>query len=127
MCSHSVYNYSHAVLINHSREFTYEAIPISFNTRSLICNGSSCFLSYWEGNYLMRNISRHIGTLTVLKRLPSSLNGNPRYLMDIAGVTCCTAVDSSYGYCVTNFDGKQVEATIGSHYNTATLNSLKGV
>ena len=75
----------------------------------------------------MKHISRHIGTLTVLKRLPSSLNGNPRYLMDIAGVTCCTAVDSSYGYAVTNFDGKQVEATIGSHYNTATLNSLKGV
>ena len=47
--------------------------------------------------------------------------------MDIAGVTCCTAVDSSYGYAVTNFDGKQVEATIGTHYNTATLNTLKGV
>lgn len=75
----------------------------------------------------MRNISRHIGTLTVLKRLPSSVNGNPRYLMDINGVTCCTAVDSSYGYAVTNFDGKQVEATIGTHYNAATLNSLKGV
>ena len=75
----------------------------------------------------MKNLSRHIGTLEVIQRLPSSYFGNPRYLLRIDGVTCKTAVDSSYGYSVTNFDGKEVEATIGSHYGSATLNTLKGL
>lgn len=74
----------------------------------------------------MRNISRHTGTLEVIQRLPSSTNGNPRYLLRIAGFICKTAVDSSLGYCVTNFDGKQVTATIGTHYGSATLDALKG-
>jgi len=52
---------------------------------------------------------------------------NPRYLLRVDGWTCKTSVDSSYGYSVTNFDGKQVQATIGTHYGTATLNSLKGL
>jgi hypothetical protein len=75
----------------------------------------------------MKNLSTHTGTLEVIKRLPSSYFGNPRYLLSINGVTCKTAVDSSYGYAVTNFDGKQVQATIGSHYGTTTLNTLKGI
>ena len=75
----------------------------------------------------MKNLSRHIGILSIIQRLPSSVNGNPRYLLSVNGATCRTAVDSSYGYSVTNFDGKQVEATIGTHYGSATLNSLKGV
>jgi hypothetical protein len=75
----------------------------------------------------MKNVSRHQGKLEVLKRLPSSLNGNPRYLIRVDGFTCKTAVDSGYGYCVTNFDGKEVIAYIGTHYGTATLDSLKGL
>lgn len=75
----------------------------------------------------MRNISRHIGELKVLMRLPSSYFGNPRYLISINGVACKTAVDSSYGYSVTNWEGKQVEATIGTHYGFATLDTLKGI
>ena len=75
----------------------------------------------------MKNISCHIGTLSIIQRLPSSVNGNPRYLLSVNGVICKTSVDSSYGYSDTNFDGKQVEATIGTHYGSATLKSLKGV
>lgn len=75
----------------------------------------------------MKNLSRHIGTLEIIRRLPSSYLGNPRYLLSVNGVTCKTNVDSSYGYSVTNFDGKQVEATIGTHYGSAHLNSLKGI
>lgn len=75
----------------------------------------------------MKNVTLHNGKLEVLARLPSSYFGNPRYLIRIDGFTCKTAVDSSYGYSVTNFDGKQVEATIGTHYGAATLNTLKGV
>ena len=75
----------------------------------------------------MRNITLHTGTLKVLKRLDSSINGNPRYYISIDGFSCSTAVDSSYGYSVTNYDNKQVTATIGTHYGKATLNTLKGV
>ena len=73
----------------------------------------------------MNNISRHVGKLEVVKRLPSSINGNPRYLLRVAGFTCKTAVDSSLGYCVTNYDGKLVTATIGTHYGSATLDSVQ--
>jgi hypothetical protein len=75
---------------------------------------------------IMKNITQHTGTLEVLSRLPSSINGNPRYLLRVDGHTCKTPVDSMYGYSVTNFDGKQVQASIGTHYGSATLNSLKG-
>jgi hypothetical protein len=74
----------------------------------------------------MRNVTRHTGKLEIIKRLPSSFNGNPRYLLRIDGFTCKTSVDSMQAYCVTNYDNKQVIATIGTHYGTATLDSLKG-
>lgn len=75
----------------------------------------------------MKNISRHQGKLEIIQRLPNSLNGNPRYLIRIDGFTCKTSVDSMHGYSVPNFDGKEVIATIGTHYGTQTLDSLKGV
>jgi hypothetical protein len=75
----------------------------------------------------MKNVTRHQGILKVIERLPSSFYGNPRYLISIDGFTCKTPVDSSYGYSVTNHDGKEVIAYIGTHYNTATLDTLKGV
>jgi hypothetical protein len=73
----------------------------------------------------MKNISRHVGTLEVLERLPNSTNGNPRYLLNVAGFTCRTPVDSMLGYMISNFNNKTVEATIGSHYGVATLDSIK--
>ena len=72
----------------------------------------------------MKNITQHIGKLEIIERLPSSKYGNPRYLLKIDGFTCRTAVDSSYGYEVTNYDGQKVLATIGTHYGVATLNTL---
>ena len=75
----------------------------------------------------MKNVSRHVGTLEVLTRLPSSYFGNPRYLIRVAGVTCKTAVDSGYGYAITNYEGREVIAYIGTHYGAATLDSLKKV
>lgn len=73
----------------------------------------------------MRNVTRHFGKLEIVKRLPSSTNGNPRYLLKVDGWTCRTPVDSSLGYSITNFAGKHVEATIGTHYGVATLDSVK--
>ena len=75
----------------------------------------------------MKNITRHTGTLEIVERCKSSLNGNPRFLLRVDGVTCRTAADSALGYSVQNYDGAQVVATIGTHYGTTTLHTLKGV
>ena len=72
----------------------------------------------------MKNVTRHTGTLRILERLPNSYYGNPRYLLTIDGITCRTKPDSSYGYQVTNHDGKTVTATIGTYYGKATLAGL---
>lgn len=75
----------------------------------------------------MKNITAHKGTLTIIKRLPSSYFGNPRFLISVDGFKCKTQVDSMLGYSVQNYDGKEVEATIGTHYGTATLDTLKAI
>lgn len=75
----------------------------------------------------MKNIRQHTGIVEIIQRLPSSSNGNPRYLLKVDGRTCRTSPDSSLGYSVTNYEGKTVTATIGEHYGYATLNSIKEV
>ena len=71
----------------------------------------------------MKNVTRHVGILEIIGRLPSSKNGNPRYLLRVDGWTCRTAVDSVMGYSIANYEGKKVEVTIGTHRGVATLNS----
>jgi len=80
----------------------------------------------------MKNISRHCGTLNIVKRLKNSPSGNPRFSLFIAdesgnGVSCVTKVDSAYSYNIKNLEGKRVVATIGTHYGQATLNSITEV
>ena len=85
----------------------------------------------------MENIQTITGKLTNLKRLPSSRNGNPRFQATIEitekikgqnyEITFKTSDDSSHGYSIQNFEGLQVIATIGWHYNVLTLNSIKKV
>lgn len=72
----------------------------------------------------MQNVTRHVGYLTVTRRLPSSANGNPRWLLKVDGWSCRTPVDSFLGYEVQRLDGKVVEATIGTHYGVATLDHV---
>ncbi len=72
----------------------------------------------------MRNITSHKGTLNIIKRLDNSHYGNPRYLLSIDGFTCRTMVDSSHAYEITNYDGREVIATIGTHYKQATLHTI---
>jgi len=72
----------------------------------------------------MKNITSHTGTVTGIKRLDSSKYGNPRYQFVVDGYTIKTAVDSSHGYSITNYENKMVDVTIGSHYGTLTLNSI---
>lgn len=75
----------------------------------------------------MKNLTQHVGTLVILKRENNSIMGNPRYMLLIDGFKCYTSTDSMLGYSVTNYDGKQVMATIGTHYGKPTLNTLRSV
>jgi len=75
----------------------------------------------------MKNITHHTGKLTVVKRLPTSANGNPRYLLNVDGYLVATAPDASIAYEVTNFDGKEVTAEIGTYYNQATLHRVEAL
>jgi hypothetical protein len=72
----------------------------------------------------MKNATHHTGTLTVVTRLKSSLNGNPRYLVMLDGYIASTKVDAMLGYGITNFDGKEVKAVIGTHYGTITIEKV---
>ena len=75
----------------------------------------------------MKNITRHTGIIENITRLKSSLNGNPRYEFDIDGYTICTPVDSSYGYSITNYNGKKATVTAGTHYGRLTLHRIEKV
>ena len=73
----------------------------------------------------MKSISSVTGKLTVLNRLPSSHFGNPRYEVLIDNQTVATMVDASLGYGITNFDGKEVAAVIGTHYGRRSVQSVE--
>lgn len=73
----------------------------------------------------MRNIKTYKGKFEIVKRLPSSVNGNPRFLVKIGNSFCRTGVDCSLGYSVQKYDGKQVIAEIGKHYGVSILNSIE--
>ncbi len=75
----------------------------------------------------MKNISIHTGILNVIKREQTSVNGNPRYCIFIDGVTCYTAPDSTLGYSITNYDGKNVSCEIGTYYGKPTIQNVKGL
>ena len=73
----------------------------------------------------MKNITRHNGKLEIIQRLPRSLNGNPRHLLRVDGWTCRTAPDSSLAYSITNFEGKNVIAEIGTYRGNPTIFDVK--
>lgn len=76
----------------------------------------------------MKNVTRHTGILQVIERDKNNgANGNPRYAVLLDGYVCRTAVDSALGYSITNYDGKKVSAEIGTHYNTVTIQNVRGV
>ena len=75
----------------------------------------------------MNNITRHTGKLEILKRLPSSINGNPRFLVSIDNWSAKTIIDSSEGYSITNYEGKLVNAEIGTHYGSAHIQNITAI
>lgn len=73
----------------------------------------------------MKNITQHTGTLEMIKRLPQSENGNPRYLVRLDGFECRTAPDDSLGYSLPNHFDKEITAHIGTHYGKPTICNVR--
>lgn len=65
------------------------------------------------------------GKLNVIERLPSSLNGNPRYLVEINGTGYRTKPDTSLGYSITNYEGKSVEAKVKIYRGKWAIESIE--
>jgi len=82
----------------------------------------------------MKNISRHTGKIRLIERLDNSGYGNPQFILGVIddqrrglGWTFRTPKDSMLGYEIQNYIDKDIEVTvtIGSHYNSCTLNSIE--
>jgi len=78
----------------------------------------------------MKNITRHTGKLEILKRLPNSYLGNPKFKCAIVdengnGFSFVTPTNSMFGYSIQNYENKKVIAELGTFRNICTLNSIK--
>ena len=61
--------------------------------------------------FLMRD-KQVYGILNVIKKMPLSKMGNPKYRVEINNEIFETRTNASIGYSVTNFDNKKVIATV---------------
>lgn len=75
----------------------------------------------------MKNVNQYTGKLEIIDRLNNSRNGNPRFMLKVGDVVCYTAVDSALGYSVSNYEGKEVTASIGLHYGKSTIQSISAI
>ena len=73
----------------------------------------------------MKNVTRHIGTFHVIRKERSSKNGNPRFLLFVAGFSCYTKPNSDLAYNIRRYDGKAVEAVLGTYRGRCTLLTVR--
>jgi len=82
----------------------------------------------------MKNITKHKGKIRLIERLENSKYGNPQFILGVIddpirglGWTFKTPKDSMLGYEIQNYIDKDIEVTVtlGTHYNTCTLNSIE--
>ena len=66
------------------------------------------------------------GTITDLKRLNSSVNGNPRFTLVIDGMILCTKSDYSYCYNIENLYNKQC-TVIAKCYDTKSSTRIESI
>jgi hypothetical protein len=72
----------------------------------------------------MKDLREVTGKLKLVKRLNSSYFGNPRYLVEINEVLYSTTPDASLSYGISNHWDKIVTATVGTHYNVSSIQSI---
>jgi hypothetical protein len=80
----------------------------------------------------MKNITKHTGTLELIKRMKNSRDGNPQFMLAIIehpeqglGWRFRTPANSMLAYKAENFIGKKVDVTIGTFRGCATLDSIR--
>lgn len=73
----------------------------------------------------MKNVQEYTGTLYIIDKMKNSINGNPRYMVLVGDTVAYTTVDSGIAYSIGNYDGKRVQASIGSHYKTTSIADVK--
>ena len=82
----------------------------------------------------MKNITQHTGKIKLIERLKNSYVGNPQYILAIMDSpnkdlrwTFRTPKNSMLGYEVGSYIDKDIDVTvtIGTHYRSTTLNSIR--
>ena len=73
----------------------------------------------------MKNITSHTGTLTLVKRMKNSLNGNPQFLLECDGYRFRTEANSMIAYKISNYFDQVVNITIGTHRGCLTLDTIR--
>ena len=79
----------------------------------------------------MKNVTSHTGILEIVKRMDNSVNGNPRFELEIKTApyavieTFRTRNDDMINYMLEGWLGQPVEVEIGTHYGKPTCNWLK--
>lgn len=83
----------------------------------------------------MKNTTTAYGTFEIIKRLPNTRNGNPRYLCSIideagTGYTFKTIPNDMQSYIIQKYDGKRCKVALGQYrdslhgYNIVLLDAL---
>ncbi len=72
----------------------------------------------------MKNTKTINGKLNIINRLNGSINGNPRFLVEIDNQYFKTTPDAMLAYAIENHDGKHVRAVVGRHYGQASVESI---
>ena len=78
----------------------------------------------------MKNITRHTGTLRLVKCMKNSRDGNPQFMLFIDesgnghGWKFRTPANSMMAYGIESYLDKTVTVTVGTHYGCATLDGI---
>jgi len=75
---------------------------------------------------MARKLLETKGKITNLNRLNNSINGNPRFTLEIGNSILCTKSDYSYCYNVENLYNKQCEVII-KYYDTGISTRIESI
>ncbi|MBP47658.1 MAG: hypothetical protein CMH53_06950, partial [Myxococcales bacterium] len=69
-------------------------------------------------------LTHHAGILKIIKRLPNTTSGNPRYEVELDGYRMVTKPDVSDAYLVSDLGGCPVGVLAGYHYGKLSISQI---
>jgi predicted dithiol-disulfide oxidoreductase (DUF899 family) len=78
-----------------------------------------------NGAQAMKDLFQVEGKLIIVKRMPSSRNGNARFMCLVGETVFTTLPDSSLASDVKNLEGKEVIVVVGTHRGLLQLDSIE--